>query len=53
MGFTMWLMILYIVLIVLTVLSFVKKKKAIGVFLSLIMVLGIVVLGYLWVTSPM
>ena len=53
MGFTMWLAIIYIVLIALTVLSFIKKKKAIGAIFLAIMVMGIIALGYLWITSPM
>ena len=53
MGFTTWLAIVYLLLIVLAAIAFVKKKKVIGIITTAIMVLGIVVLGYFWVTSPM
>ena len=53
MGVTQWILIIYFVLIGLTVFAFMKKKWAIGIILSVIMVAGAVVLGYLWFTSPM
>ena len=53
MGFTFWLAIVYVLLIIITAIAFAKKKKVIGVIGTLIMVVGIVVLGYLWITSPM
>ena len=53
MGFTVWLGIIYIVLIGLTVFSFIKKQKAMGISLSAVMVIIILILGYMWITSPM
>ena len=53
MGFAVWLAIVYVLLIIITVISFAKKKKVAGIITTAIMVLGIVVLGYLWITSPM
>lgn len=53
MGFTAWLALLYLLLIAITVLAFMKRAKTIGIIAMAIMVLGIVVLGYLWFTSPM
>lgn len=53
MGFTVWLGILYIVLIGLTIFSFVQKKKGIGIGLLAAVVISILILGYMWVTSPM
>ena len=53
MGFTAWLALLYFLLITITVLAFMKSAKTIGIIAMTIMVLGIVVLGYLWFTSPM
>lgn len=53
MSFMALLGITYLLLIVLSVLAFRKRKKVIGIALIAIMVLGIAVLGYLWITSPM
>ena len=53
MGFTVWLAIVYMLLIIITAIAFAKKKKAAGIITTATMVLGIVVLGYLWITSPM
>ena len=53
MGFTAWLAIVYMLLIIITAIAFVRKKKVAGFITTAIMVLGIVVLGYLWFTSPM
>lgn len=53
MGFTAKLALSYIVLLAIDIVAFAKKKKAIAVTLAIIMVLGFVVLGYLWITSPM
>ena len=53
MGFTAWLAIVYVLLIIITAIAFVRKKKVAGIITTAIMVLGIVVLGYLWFTSSM
>ena len=53
MGFTAWLAIVYVLLIIITAIAFVRKKKVVGIITTAIMVLGIVVLGYLWFTSSM
>ena len=53
MVFTAWLAIVYVLLIIITAIAFVRKKKVAGIITTAIMVLGIVVLGYLWFTSSM
>ena len=53
MGFTAWMTLLYLLLIAGTIIAFIRKKKIIGIILIMIMAVGIVVLGYLWFTSPM
>ena len=57
MGFTMILMIVYFCLFIMDLCAFLygmkKKKWILFGTISGIMILGIVVLGYLWITSPM
>jgi hypothetical protein len=53
MGITTWILLIYLALIGGTVFAFVKKKWAIGIILGVLMVAGAVILGYLWLTSPM
>lgn len=53
MGFTAWLAIAYVLLIIITAIAFAKKKKAAGIITTAIMILGLMVLGFLWITSPM
>ena len=53
MGFTAKLLIVYLVLALLTGVSFARKKKAIGIAILVLMALGIIVLGYMWFISPM
>ena len=53
MGLTTLILAAYVVLIGLTVFTFVKKKWAIGIILSALMVTGVVILGIMWFTSPM
>lgn len=53
MGLTLRLAFLYIVLIALTVLSFIRRKTAVAVLLLAATVVSIAVLVYLWITSPM
>ena len=57
MGFTMYLMIIYFILFITDIFAFIKGKKGKKwtpfIIITGIMVAGIVVLGYLWITSPM
>ena len=53
MGFTAWLAMVYVLLIIITAIAFVRKKKVAEIITTAIMVLGIVALGYLWFTSSM
>ena len=53
MGFTAKLMIVYLILALLAGVSFAFKKKTIGMVILALMALGIIVLGYMWFTSPM
>lgn len=53
MGFTMWLLLAYIILIVGAFIAFKRKRKTIGIVLLLVMALSIFTLGYLWIHSPM
>ena len=52
MGFTGWLTLLYCLLISITFLAFINKAKTIGI-ITIIMAMGMAVLGYLWFTSSM
>lgn len=53
MGFTAKLALLYLVLLIMVILSFLKRKKWIGISLLAVMIIGVAVLGFLWITSPM
>lgn len=57
MSFTTWLAILFLMLFVIDIVAFTKgketKKWVPCIIVSAIMVVGIVILGYLWFTSPM
>ena len=53
MSFTSWLAVIYSTLIALTVLAFRNNYRRLGYILIAIMVIGDLVLGYLWMTSPM
>lgn len=57
MGFTMILLLVYLILFLIDISAFIyglkKKKWILFILITVIMVLGIVTLGYLWVTSPM
>ena len=52
MGFSGWLALLYCLLISITFLAFIDKAKTIGI-ITIIMAMGMAVLGYLWFTSSM
>ena len=53
MGFTAKLLVIYLILALLAVVSFARKKKTIGIVILVLMALGIIVLGYMLITSPM
>lgn len=57
MSFTMLLLLAYIVMgVVMGVGSFIafkRKHKAIGIALLLVIVLSVLILGYMWIHSPM
>ena len=53
MGFTFWLMLIYCVLTAGMVLALTKRKTAVAAVIAGIMLVGGLVLGFLWVTSPM
>ncbi len=57
MGFTMWAAIVYLILFVTDIFAFIKgkenKKWVPCIIITVLMVVGIVILGYLWFTSPM
>ena len=57
MGLTTWLAVLYLILFVIDIFAFIKgkenKKWVPCIIVTALMVVGIVILGYLWFTSPM
>ena len=57
MGFTGYAAILYLILLVLDIFAFKKGRKISKwtpfIAINAIMVIGIIVSGYLWFTSPM
>ena len=57
MAFTMILLLVYFILFLIDVVAFIygliKKKWILFILITVIMVLGIITLGYLWITSPM
>ena len=57
MGFTTWSAIVYLILFVADIFAFIKgkenKKWVPCIMITALMVVGIVILGYLWITSPM
>ncbi len=57
MGFTIYLAIIYLILIIMDIFAFIRGKKykswLLFTIITLIMTAGIVILGYLWLTSPM
>ncbi len=57
MGFTIYLAIIYLILFIIDIFAFIRGKKdkkwLAFIIISTIMVIGIVVLLYLWITSPM
>lgn len=57
MGFTMILLLVYLLLFLIDIAAFIygikTKKWILFILITMIMVLGIITLGYLWITSPM
>lgn len=56
MGFTLYLLTIYLFLFVADVLAFIKgKKKQMIPFIVIttIIIISIIIFGYLWITSPM
>ena len=53
MGFTMRLIIIYMILTALTVIAFVRGKKLIGTIIITVMLISVIVLIYMWMSTPM
>ena len=57
MGFTTQLAIIYLILFIIDIFAFIKgkenKKWVPCIIVTVLMVVGIVISGYLWFTSPM
>lgn len=53
MSFTMLLLLAYIVMVWEVFIAFKRKHKAIGIALLLVIVLSVLILGYMWIHSPM
>lgn len=57
MSFTMYLLLIYLILFSVDIFAFIKGKKtgnpAPFIIITSIMLVGIVVLGCLWIASPM
>ena len=53
MGFTIILLMVCLALFIIDVISLKKKNRILFISITIIMVLGIVTLGYLWLKSPM
>lgn len=53
MSFTVLLLLAYAVMIAGAFIAFQRRHKVIGIVFLLVMVLSILILGYLWIHSPM
>ncbi len=57
MGVTIYLMIIYLFLFVADILAFIKgketKKMIPFIVITMIIIVSIIILAYLWITSPM
>ena len=53
MSFTMLLLLAYIVMGVGSFIAFKREHKAIGIVLLLVTELSVLILGYMWIHSPM
>ena len=53
MGITSWTTIAIIILAVLIVMAFLKKLIKAGLFIAVLLLLGLLVLWHMWIGSPM
>ena len=53
MSFTMLLLLVYAIIGAGAFIAFQRKHKSVGITLLFVMVLSILVLGYMWIHSPM
>ena len=53
MGITSWTTIAVIILAVLIVMAFLKKLIKAGIFIAILLLLGLLVLWHMWIGSPM
>ena len=57
MGFTIQLVIVYLILFIIAIVAFIKgkenKKWLPCISVTMLMIMGIVILAYLWLISPM
>ena len=53
MGITSWTTIAIIILAVLIVMAFLKKLIKAGIFIAILLLLGLLVLWHMWIGSPM
>ena len=53
MGITSWTTIAVIILAVLIVMAFLKKLIKAGLFIAVLLLLGLLVLWHMWIGSPM
>lgn len=53
MGITSWTTIAVIILAVLIVMAFLKKLIKAGLFIAILLLLGLLVLWHMWIGSPM
>lgn len=57
MGFSIYLILIFICLFIIDIFAYVKgkekKKYLLFIIITTIMILGIIILGYLWMTAPM
>ena len=53
MSFTVYLAVIYLVLLIADVTAIVKKQRTMAIGLTCIMAVGILTLGWLWCACPM
>ena len=56
MGFTMYLMLGYLILFIIDIFAFINEKQnkkwLVFIIITSIMIIGIIILGYLWIKLP-
>ena len=52
MGFTRILLLAYLAFLLLDIVALMNKKWGLFIAITAVMAIGIILLGYLWVTSP-